>query len=574
MTPGDAANPSPRPAGGRLRREAAVYWGAALAVLFLFYGDFLFSDRVGILDWGKDLFYFAFLYDSLRSFGQLPVAFLAIPEAITWFSTLQNLSYWSNPEVISLSPLLPLAYVLPFMAFLKAFFGLHLLAGAWGVRLLARRCGFGLGQALVLLVLFLCNPWLVQHLTIGYSPQVSLCLVPGLVALMAAREFRPLEWAGASLLAALIFYQGALHLFVWLFMAVGLYLAFDALLRRRLALLWRGAFFALATAVLAAPKAYAVRKVYGAWQRIPGGGYASFSDLWGLLTDDVFPMFLFPETYSHHNVAFYDGSLLVGPAFLAVLAVLAGGFLWAALRRRRPAPGLPVPDAACLLAALTFVALGWGTVWRELCAAFHLPSSEIYPFRFLFIAYHFAIFFIVDRLGAWPAGLAGRVRLGLLYGLVALTCLTFWGRNRELMPYLTENPNFYGEFSLEEFFGNRIVALSGDTRLPIAVSPNRIVVTPPGAAGDRIALPWLPRDEAGLYRFDGARPVDDGPGEGTIVETTAAARPVVIVADDSRRGPLGVAALAAFAALTAAVGWFARRRPGPSPAGHGSLFHV
>lgn len=539
----------------------AVYAGAALALILLFYGEFLFSARVGILDWSKDLYYFAFLYDSLRSFGQLPLSFLAIPETTSWFSTLQNLSYWSNPEVVSFSPLLPLAALLPLMAFVKTYFGLHLAAAAWGTRVFARRCGLGLGQSVVLLVFFLGNPWLVQHLAIGYSPQISLCLVPGILALMVAPDFRPLEWAGASLLAALVLYQGALHLFVWLFMAIGVYVFFDALLRRRLAYVWRTAFLALGTLLLVAPKVYAIRKVYGAWARIPAGGYASLADLWGLLTDDVFPMFQFPETYSRHNVAFYDGSLLVGPAFLALLAVLAGGFLYALARRRRPQPGLPIPDAVCLLAALTFLVLGWGTVWRELCAALRLPSSEIYPFRFLFVAYHFAIFFIVDRLGAWPGQLVGRLRLAVLYGLIALTCLTFWGRNRELMPYLTENTNFYGDFSITEFMSDRIVARFGDTRLPIVVTPSRIVITPPGRVGDRIDLPWLPRAEADHYRFEGAAPVADAPGEGTVLTVTAAARPIVIVPDDSRRGPLCALALLAFLALTAAVGSATIRRP-------------
>lgn len=564
--PSPNAAPAVRPDGLSPRRAAAIYGGTALAVIALFYGPFLCSDRVGILDWSKDLYYFAFLYDSLRSFGCLPLSFLAIPDATTWFSTLQNLSYWSNPEVISFSPLLPLVFVLPFMVFLKTYFGLHLLAAAWGVRVFARRCGFGLGRSIVLLVLFLGNPWLVQHLAIGYSPQISLCLVPGVAALLAAPEFRPREWAGASLLAACILYQGALHLFVWLFMAIGVFVLFDALLRRRLSLVWRTGFLALATAVLVAPKIYAVKKVYGSWQRIPAGGYASLADLWGLLTDASFPMFRFPETYSHHNVAFYDGSLLVGPALPVLVALLAGGYLFARFRRRPPLSGHVAADGACLLAALTFLVLGWGTVWRTVCVGLHLPSSEIYPFRFLFIAYHFAIFFLVDRLGDWPAGgTLRRLRLGACYALLGLTCLTFWGRNRELMPYLTENPNFYGAFSIAEFMSNRIVALSGTTRLPVVVSPNRITITPPGRLGDPIDLPWLPRAEAGQYRIRAARPVADAPGPGTRLTVTAAARPVVLVPDDSHRLPLCAAALALFAGLTLVVDHRVRQGPRPDP---------
>ncbi len=542
---------------------ALLYWLAALGVIGLLYGPFLFSNRVGILDWSKDLFYFAFLHDSLRSFGQLPLSFLAIPHSIAWFSTLQDLSYWSNPEVISFSPLLPLAFVMPVVAFMKTYFGLHLLAAAWGIRLLAGRCGFGPVRALVLLVLFLGNPWLVQHLAIGYSPQISLCLIPLIVALLAAREFRPLEWAGAAALAALVCYQGALHLFVWLLLAVGVFVAFEALLARRLDHVWRTVFFFAATAGLVAPKAYAAASVYGGWRRIPAGGYASLADLWGLLTDAGFPMFQFPETYSHYNVAFYDGSLLVGPGFVVLTGLAAGAVLFAALRRREADAGRITTDAACLLAALTFLVLGWGSVWRDLAALLHLPSSEIYPFRYLFIAYNFCIFVIVDRLGRWqPAGAVGKTRLAVFSVLLALTCLTFWSRNRELMPYLTENPNFYGAFSIKDFYRDRILALSGSTRLPVAATPNSVTITPSGRFGERIRLPWLPHEAVERFRFSGARVVAAGPEGGTIIAVTATARPVFITPDDRRRGPLCAAALAVFCALTAGTAGLARWRPG------------
>ncbi|EFL50150.1 conserved hypothetical protein [Solidesulfovibrio fructosivorans JJ]] len=536
----------------------AVYWTVALAGTFLFYGAFLFSDRVGILDWSKDLFYFHFLYDSLRSFGRLPLAFLAIPADTTWFSTLQDLSYWSNPEVISLSPFLPLAWVLPFTAFMKAYFGLHILLAIVGVRLLARRAGLATGQAVALLVLFLFNPWLVQHLAIGYSPQISLCLVPLLAGLLAGKRFRPLAWAGASLLAAWIFYQGALHLFVWLCMAVGLCIAFYALLSRRAGTLWRAAFFFAGTLILVSPKAYAVSKVYGGWTRIPAGGYGSLADIWGLLTDAVFPMFRFPETYSKYNVAFYDGSLLVGAAFVVLVGWLAAEYL---ARPRKDDPRR-LRDGACLLCACVFLALGWGTVWRTVSLWLHLSSAEIYPFRFLFIAYNFLIFFVADRLGRFPTKAAARLRALTLYALLACTCLTFYGRNRELMPYLTENPNFYGAFSIADFYKDRIVALAGDTRLPVTATPGSVTLIPSGIPGQHVRLPWMAWKERGHYRFEGARPFCEAPGGGTVLEVTAASRPVVILPDDSHRFPLLVLAALAFAALTAGTISLNRRRPG------------
>jgi hypothetical protein len=542
----------------------AAYWAVAATLLALFYGEFLFSDRVGILDWSKDLFYFAFLYDSLVSFGQLPVSFLVLPGQLDWFSTLQDLSYWSNPEVISLSPLLPLVFVLPFMAFVKTYFGLHLLAAAWGVRLLGRRLGWDVGQTALLLVLFLGNPWLVQHLAIGYSPQISLCLAPALAACLAGPTWSWRDLAGASLLGAAIFYQGALHLFVWVCLAAGCFAVLLACLTRHPAPLARvGAFFT-ATVVLVFPKVHAVSAVYSGWQRIPGGGYASLADLWGLLTDADFPLFQFPETYSHCNVAFYDGSILMGPAFAVLTVWAAGSTAWAAFRRGGPGGRRPGPELAALLSAAVFLVLGWNTVWRTICESIPPLASEIYPFRFLFVALNFLFFCIVSRLGPFPATRPGRWRALGLYALAGLTCLPFYARNRQLMPVLTEQPNFIGRFSLADYYADRITALCGDTRLPVTATPATVVVTPSGAVGDRIALPWLPATALGGYLLENARPVPDPAGEQTmaVVEVTAPSRQVTLRARAYHRAVLLPAAGLAYAGLLLALARLARRRPG------------
>ncbi|BAH74937.1 hypothetical protein [Solidesulfovibrio magneticus] len=512
----------------------AFYSFFSFGIVYFFYGEFIFSDRVGALDWRKDLFYFHFLYDSLHKFGVIPVSFLAIPSDIAWFSTLQDLSYWSNPEVISLSPFLPLAYVMSFMAFMKAYFAAHIFVAVWGVRFLAARTGLGTVQTMALLVLFLLNPWLVQHLAIGYTPQISLCLVPLLVALLISEQFRPIQLAGASLVAAWIFYQGALHLFVWLCMAMGVTIAMIALLGRRADVLWRAAFFFMGTLILVLPKVYAVSKVYGVWERFPAVGYASLTDVWGLLTDDSFPMFLFPETYTKYNVAFYDGSLLVGSVFVLLVVWLVFEYL----SQLRIVNALRLRDGVCLLAASVFFLLGWNTIWRTVSGYLLLSSSEIYPFRFLFVAYNFMIFFVVDRIGRCHARFSGRIRNAVIYAALTMTCLTFYDRNRELMPYLTENPNFYGDFSISEFYSNRIVAQSGQTLLPVTATPTSVTIIPAGVAGHHILLPWLPWGAVGHHMFHGARPLRESPYGGTVIEVTSAASPVVIEPDSSSRGML------------------------------------
>jgi len=550
-------------AGDRWRGES-VYWLIGLAVTGLAYGEFIFSSRVGILDWSKDLYYFAFLYDSLRSFGQLPLSFLVIPPEISWFSTLQDLSYWSNPEVISLSPLLPLAFALPFMAFVKSWFGLHLLAGVWGVRLLAGRLGFTVGQSLLLLVFFLGNPWLAQHLAIGYSPQISLCLLPALIACLAGRTWRWLDLTAACLLAALVFYQGALHLFIWVNLAVGCFAVVLAVIRRQPAGLFRvGAFFA-GSLVLVAPKAYAVSAVYGGWQRIPGDGYQSLDDVWGLLTDAAFPLFQFPETYSHCHVAFYDGSILMGPAFVILCLCLTAEYAASLARGGVRAIRASAPALAALASAVVFFVLGWGTVWRSVCEALPPLASEIYPFRFLFVALNFLFFFIVSRIGPWPVAGPGRWRALAVFALLGLTGASLYARNRQLMPVLTEQPNFIGQFSLADYYADRITAISGDARLPVAATPAGVVVTPAGAVGQRIELPWLAPSNLGGYAVDNARPVPDAgdaPGMGTVLETTAASRLVTLRARDYQRQWLLPAAGLLFAGLVAGLARVNRRWP-------------
>jgi len=551
----------PPKAAPRARYETPVYYALAAALVSLFYGEFLFTDRVGILDWSKDLYYFAFLHDALRSFSTLPVSFLHIPDGIRWFSTLQDASYWSNPEVISLSPFMALAFVLPLMPFIKAVLAAHLAIAAWGVRLFADALGWSLSQAAALLILFLGNPWLVQHLAIGYSPQISLCLVPVLAALLVRREFGPLAWGAACLVNALILYQGALHLFVWTNLAIAVYAAAKAALDRRLPALFRASALFVGSFILVAPKIHAVRAVYGAWQRIPGDGYASLAALWGLLTDADFPMFDFPETYSHYGVAFYDASILVGPVFcLAAVWLALDTLAGTVFRPGRPDRQIDTTPVAAIMAAAVFLVLGWGTVWRELCRFVPLLASEIYPFRYLLPALAFLFFLMAHGLGRPATNRTGRfARIAILAALIATT-IVFYQRNRQLMPALTETPDFIGAFSLAEYYKDRITAFSGPTRLPVAVTPNRVTIIPSGTSGEQIELPWLPRAALPGSGPENARPVGNAPGEAAVIETTRAASPVAVIPRDHDRTPLLAAAAVIFAAMLGVSTVLAGRR--------------
>ena len=361
---------------------------ACLLLVWAFDGEYLLSQRVGVLDWPKELFYFHYLQGSLVEYGRLPVDFFTIPESLTQFSTLRDLSYWSNPEVVSLSPFLPLIFLAPVAVFIKLYIAGHFLLAVAGTGLLAKRLGFAPPEGVALLLAL--NPWFTQHLAIGYSPYVNALLFPGLAALLLAPPRSPLQLALASLLDAMIFYQGSLHLFVWFnlaaLLAASLACARAGSPRPLLRLLWVQA----GTFVLIFPKYWATSQAYKDFIRQPGSGYASLKDLLGGSTDGESPC-----SISGLLQPLRGGLLRRLPACGQVVSRTGrGGDGRVVPRPNRltddPAtrPGLSRLDHGHLSGV--FLWLGWGGNWAWLTGMVPLLASEIYPFRWLYVAYMFA----------------------------------------------------------------------------------------------------------------------------------------------------------------------------------------
>jgi len=554
----------PEPTTGWSRSGVRFFSLACLALVCLFDGPWLFSSRVGVMDWPKELFYFHYLLASLTQFGELPATFFTIPDHLTHFSTLQDLSYWSNPEVISFSPFLPLAWLLPPMGFIKAYFGLHFVLGIAGTGLLARRLGLSPHQGALLFALLAMNPWLTQHLAIGYSPAINTLLLPGVAALLLGGPGRPLELALAALGNAMAFYQGALHLFVWFNAAALLTAALAGTHHRSLAPLARVAWFQALTFALIFPKYWAVRQVYDDFVRYPGTGYASWADLWGLLTDAESPLFDFPATLSRHGVAFYDASLCVGAWFMGLAGLAA---LTALAGRGRGLPGtfpLWVPAAACAVC----VWAGWGDHWFRLTNLITPLRSEIYPFRWLYPAYLLAAVFVLCSLARLSARLRPPWEGVLLWALFLPTLFWFHERNDYFNGVNTYEEDTLRGFSLREYLFHRVTAFAGETRLKAAASPaSGLVIIPPGSVGDVLDLAWLAPRRLGEYRLEGLAPGDGQGQEGTRLTVTVEGRPVALHARTHSRGllwPLGVGVFALMAWASLAV---ARRgrRPGRAP---------
>ncbi len=563
----------------------AAFALACALLVCLFNGDYLFSLNVGILDWPKELFYFHVLRGSLVEYGQLPVSFMTIPESISNFSTLQNGSFWANPEVVSLSPFMPLLFWFSTLEFIKLYFAGHFLLGIAGTGLLAKRLGFTPLQGVALFTLLALNPWLSQHLSIGYSPYINSLLFPALAALLLCPPRSPWQLALAALVNAMIFYQGALHLFVW-FNLAALAVSLGACVHTRSVWpLGRVLWVQACTFALILPKFVATKAEYSDFTRYPGSGYASLEALWGLLTDSTSMLFDLPAAYTRYGVAFYDASLCVGRWFVALtgLAVLAALALRATqatcdsqaaqagqsvqairerpLQRCPKAQGQAFPLWIAAMASAFFLALGWGDNWTAVTRLVPTLASEIYPFRWLYPAYMFAAVFTLGALSRVADGLWGR-RLGAMVLVLALlpTALDLYERNAHFATLNATEQDAFGGFELREYLTHRVVGITGVTLLAGEPSPAGLTVIPPGAVGDPILLPWLEPQRLREFSFDFARPDVFQPESSTVLIVTEPSRPVTITANAHRRGILGMVGGGAFALLTlGAAVWCAKK---------------
>lgn len=515
-------------------------FGLACAVLTLvFNGSWLFSDRVGILDWPKELYYFHYLRASLLEYWQLPVSFFTIPESLRHFSTLQDLSYWSNPEVVSLSPFLPLLWLMPLVWFIKTYFILHYVIGIAGTGLLAKRLGLPPAEGVALFALIVLNPWLAQHLAIGYSPYINYLLFPAVAALLLAPPRSPLQTALAALGCAMAFYQGALHLFVWFNLGALAVAALACVHRRSPWPLARVMWMQVLTFVLVFPKYRAVTWAYADFIRSPGTGYSSRTDLWGLITDTQSPLFDFPATYTRYGVAFYDASLGVGAWFTALLGLAV--LCWPLLGREKEKDSFPcwIPAACCAL----FLALGWGGNWLSVTRLVPALASEIYPFRWLYPAYLFAAVFTLAVLVRAASGIRARAAVFVLL----LPCLwVFHQRNAVFSEVMNREEDIFEGFSMREHLTHKVTALSGNTLLPRTANPDGLIIIPPGSEGDPVHLPWLSPWRLREYEFTNMRPDVFQPGTTSVMVVTAGTRPVAVKGRTHARGVLGAACAAVF----------------------------
>jgi hypothetical protein len=543
----------PHEALRRISRVPALwYFAASVGLIALWDGRFLLTRKIGIWDWEKETYTLEFLKSAIHHGSAVPLSFTTIPQTIASYPALfQSASYWGNPEVPTLSPFVLFLGWTPVPVFLKLSFFAHLVLGAVGVFFVGRRLGLRTVTTIFLFVLVILNPWLLQHLAIGYTPWITLCYVPLVVASLLGPV--TLGWFLTGTLAdSLILYEGGLHLFLWLNATIVLVALALAALRRSLSHAPGVGLLLLGTAVLALPKLVAINGAYGGWNRPIQSSYAGARDLWGLLTDTTTPFYELPQAYHVHGTAVYDGAFFTGRVFLATLLVLLALLVWRTLRADRREDASIAAAWALLAVAGVWLVLGWDGVWRPLTHAVGALGSEIYPYRFLAVSGFLCAAFVVLELD----------RLSRINRWIGLACLgvgvavaaTLWSRNDYFadvstsMPYASPAPDVQG------FLDAAVTARSqgpGARRLAVERALATVSVDPP-APGSSVRLEWLPTEHLHDFTIRNARIVEQD-GLGTTVALDDPDAPVVVTARAYHRGILFFASAILYGLLLGVV---------------------
>jgi len=519
-----------------------LFLSMSLVLILLWDGRFLVSSNIGFLDWRKEIYFFHFLRSSLTEYGELPLSFVFLPKSVSAYPTLsKSLSYWANPEVLTFSPFLILLPFLSTVAFLKTYFFLHLVIGAIGIFLLSKRLGFGLEEGLIFFVLTILNPWVVQHLAIGYTPWIQFCILPLIVAMLMNHRMGIKELIVASGMNALVIYGGGLHIFLWFNGTIAVFCLIHALRRKTLRLLSKVSLFYLLTGLLVLPKVIAVLAVFRGWNRKILGSYSSLSDLWGLLTDTNAPLYSFPLSYNIYGVNLYDGSIITGRWFIVLLAlcIVVSVYRFFQSKKEKSRNLFQFPSFEVVVTALIFILLGWKGIWATLTNIVPLLSVEKYPWRFLGPAVFLLITFVIWECSRLTKTV-GRptFRRVFIILLFVPTIFSMYARNQLFVNAATKQPDTLAGFSLRSAFDRYGI-------LPNTKStPNRIIIYP--TTDGQVSLPWLDRSFLSDFRIKNGQLVDSTGSKGANLRFIDKTQPIVIRPKDFYATPLIILALFAF----------------------------
>jgi hypothetical protein len=454
-------------ASNLLSRELGVFLiFITLSILFIIFwnGDFLFSKQIGTLDWKKEIYFLHYLRSSIIEFRQIPLSFITLPKNVAAYPTLkQTLSYWANPEVVTFSPLIILLPLLGSVEFFKIYTYVYMLIGSIGVYVLGKRLKLTPIFIFLLFILTILNPWLMQHIAIGYTPWIQACLAPIIIALLMQQKHLLIELVVAAVLNALIVYGGGLHVFIWLNFAIAIFFLFSFILKTmrdpHAKLKQLTAYFSL-TLILIAPKIAAITASFGSWDRSISGGPSSLGDLWGLMTDTQAPLYNFPESYSIYGTNLYDASMVMGYWFVFLIILSVGFVIFRKVRGKHLAKNLDL-SLVLLLTSLFFCLLAWQGVWKSVVSVLPILGVEKYPWRFLFVSLFALIGFVILEISGFiqssnlPYPALGNL-LGLL--MVLPVIFTIYFRNKTFIDVGISKYDPIPEYTIRYYFRNYLDA--------------------------------------------------------------------------------------------------------------------
>ncbi len=365
-----------------------------IAVASILYTVYIFSARVGVLDWQKEAGYFQHIVTSISQFHSLPVFWWDIPKQALGYPAVRHSSFFlANPETMLLSPLLPLTYILDTISYVKVLCAIHFLVGLMGLFLLRRQLNWDGLQFRTYACLFLLSPIVIQHLAVGYTPWLNIFFFPLLVYFISQERIL-YGSLGVSLVLSLVLLQGGAHVFVWFLMFFILY-TFFATLRTHM---WRSGLLRTVIVLLGIIALSFVR--ISTSSRAYADFHQSFQVGYNLLNflvwSEVPPVLIFPfDSFFLRKVWFgvpsWDGGMYWGLSLLLFAVVL--------LRFKKfqgvyPKHRSGLDHSSLLISSSILFALSFSSVF-EFCVLLinrmaQIPFAEgveKYPFRLMIPAY-------------------------------------------------------------------------------------------------------------------------------------------------------------------------------------------
>ena len=395
-------------------------------------------NGLGVNDWDQHLFYYGAVLKNVVEYGQAPFW-------NPWYCGGNVL--WQNPQVGLLSPVYPLALVVPLQLAMKINIVAHYWVGFIGMHVLLTRV---VGLTFVPAVIFLATLVTAAgapaiHVAVGHSVFLPGFYLPAMLYFLF-RAFTTGAIKDALLAAAilaLMVFNGGVHILPMAFAAVGFFAVLAAAMSRRARPLIMTVVFVVAGLAYAAPKL------------LPVTLFVSGERFWDTRNPTEHPdrMTLEMVTHTYLNPdqslrtkldeqrhGWHEYGNYIGPA--SALLLVAGLFvaLWG-----RGAPDAWLGRALALTAAFLFVlSLGEFSAWAPASLLKHLPlfSSFRIPSRYTIPA----LLFGAMALGWVLRGFALDARSRGVQVVVGVLCLGIAGHLISV-----NRAQFKGVFSVEPF---------------------------------------------------------------------------------------------------------------------------